>query len=66
MYTPSYKTSDIKTNITITSTDNTLPLDTLIQVKELTSGEEYDKIIKILNTTNNDMFDLKLFSYSTN
>ena len=66
MYTPSYKTSDIKTNITITSTDNTLPLDTLIQVKELTSGEEYDKIIKILNTTNNDMFDLKLFSNSTN
>ena len=66
VYTPSYKTSDIKTNITITSTDNTLPLDTLIQVKELTSGEEYDKIIKILNTTNNDMFDLKLFSNSTN
>lgn len=66
MYTPSYKTSDIKTNITITSTDNTLPLDTLINVKEITEGEEYNKIIKILNTTNNDMFDLKLFSNSTN
>lgn len=66
MYTPSYKTSDIKTNITITSTDNTLPLDTLINVKEITDGEEYNKIIKILNTTNNDMFDLKLFSNSTN
>lgn len=65
MYTPTYKTSDIRTNITITS-NNILPLDTLIEVKELTSGEEYDKILKILNTKNNDMFDLKLFSNSTN
>lgn len=65
MYTPTYKTSDIRTNITITS-NNILPLDTLIEVKELTDGEEYNKILKILNTKNNDMFDLKLFSNSTN
>ncbi len=59
-----YSTVDTKTNVEI-NTSSTLPLDTLISVAKLTSGEEYDKIVKILNTTNLDMFDLKLFSKST-
>ena len=65
MYTPKLITSDFKTNITI-STDktNTIPLDTMINIKELTSGEEYNKILKILNITNNEMFDISLFSNS--
>lgn len=58
-----YLTIDTKTNVEI-NTSSALPLDTLIKVAKLTSGEEYDKIVKILNTTNLDMFDLKLFSKS--
>ena len=58
-------TVDSKSNVTIT-TKETIPLDTLIQVSKITSGEQYDKIIKILSITDNEMFDLKLFSKSTN
>ena len=36
----------------------------MINIKELTSGEEYNKILKILNITNNEMFDISLFSNS--
>lgn len=58
----SYTTSDILTDISISTESNNLPLDTLINVKRLTSGEEYEKILKILKLTDNEMFDLKLFS----
>lgn len=61
MVNPISKTADLSTDIEI-STDATLPLDTIIQAKELTSGEEYDKIIKILDIEDNEMFDLKLYS----
>lgn len=64
MVTPSLKTSDIATNVEI-STSATLPLDTVIQAKQLTSGTEYERIIEILNLTDNVTFDLKLYSDST-
>ena len=38
----------------------------MIEIKKLTSGEEYDKIMKILNTTNSETFDISLFSKSIN
>ena len=57
-------TSDVGTDVTISSNSVAIPFDTLIQVKKLTSGEEYDKIVKILKTTSGEMFDLKLFSSS--
>ena len=38
----------------------------MIQIKELTSGEEYNKILKILNISNSEMFDISLFSNSVN
>ena len=59
-----YVTSDVKTNVTISVDSSLIPLDTLIKVKELTGGEDYDKIVKILNDSNVEMFDLKLFSKS--
>lgn len=67
MYTPKFITSDFRTNVTV-STDNTniIPLDTMIKIKELTSGEEYSRILKILDTTNSEMFDISLFSSSVN
>ena len=60
----SYQTSDIGSNITIRTDNSSIPLDTLIKVAKLTSGEEYDKIIKLLNVKNSEMFDLKLYSSS--
>ncbi|MBE5806354.1 MAG: LPXTG cell wall anchor domain-containing protein [Clostridiales bacterium] len=63
MINPISKTSDLSTNIEI-STNETLPLDTIIKAKELTSGSEYERIIKILNLTDNLTVDLKLYSNS--
>lgn len=60
---PELITSDLKTDVTI-STNNSIPLDTMIKVAKLTSGEEYEKIIDILKMTNVESFDLKLFSKS--
>lgn len=64
MVTPSYKTTDMTTNIEISSESSTIPLDTLISAEKLTSGEEYDRIVKLLNLTDNLTFDLKLYSDS--
>ena len=66
MLTPSYKTSDINTNVQINSTSSLIPLDTVIQAEEITSGNDYEKILKILNVEDSTTFDLKLFSNSMN
>ena len=58
-------TNDIGSNITISAKTTSIPLDTLIQVSKITSGTEYDKIVKLLEVTNSEMFDLKLYSNST-
>lgn len=63
MVEPFIKTVDSTTNVEINTTA-TLPLDTTIQANELTSGAEYEKILKILNLTDNLTFDLKLYSNS--
>lgn len=55
--------TDASSGVTI-STDGVIPLDTLIEVARLTSGEDYEKIIKILKVKDAEMFDLKLFSKS--
>lgn len=65
MVNPISKTADLTTDIEI-STNETIPLDTIIQAKELTEGTEYEKIIKLLNVTDNKTFDLKLYSSSLN
>lgn len=64
MLEPSTKTTDVKTDVTISTANTTLPLDTTIRAEELTSGTEYDRIIKILNVSDNLTFDLKLYSNS--
>lgn len=64
MVNPVSKTADLSTNIEISS-DSTLPLDTIIQAKKLTSGTEYERIMEILNLTDNVTFDLKLYSASS-
>lgn len=64
MVTPTYKTSDLQTDVTITSDKGMIPLDTLIKVSKITGGSSYDEIIKILNIANSEMFDLSLYSNS--
>ena len=57
-------TNDVNSDVTISTTSKSIPLDTLISVAKITSGAEYDKIIKILEVANSEMFDLKLYSKS--
>ena len=64
MINPSYKTADVSTDIMILSEDREIPLDTMINALELTSGDEYERIVKLLNLTDNLTFDLKLYSKS--
>lgn len=64
MVTPTYKTADITTNIEISSNSSAIPLDTSIRANEITSGTEYERIIKLLDVKENAMFDLKLYSNS--
>lgn len=62
MITPEYKSSDVKTGITVDSTDSSIPLDTLISVDELTSGKEYEDIMSVLDAKGSKSFDINLFS----
>lgn len=64
MVTPNYITTDASTNITISSIDTEIPLDTMISAERLTSGSEYERIVNLLNLTDNLTFDLKLYSDS--
>lgn len=64
MITPVYKSSDVKTGITVDSTDSSIPLDTLICVEELTSGTTYEDIMAVLNVKDGKSFDINLFSGS--
>lgn len=57
-------TNDVGSDITIRTESASIPLDTLIKVSKITSGAEYDKIVKLLEVANGEMFDLKLYSTS--
>ena len=56
--TPKYVGSNLESNITITSEDTTIPLDTAITVKSVTS----DKIEKTLGTDVYAAYDISLYS----
>lgn len=64
MVNPKYISSDVASDITISSDNGIIPLDTLISANKLTKGIEFEKINKILNLANSEMFDLKLYSNS--
>ena len=64
MVTPTYASADMKTDVEIKSASSSIPLDTSIQVEKITSGKEYERIIKRLGLKENEMFDLKLYSDS--
>jgi len=69
MILPTYATADMVTDVTISSTATEIPLDTIVESEKLTSGTEYDKVIKKLqdekyNIENSVTYDLKLYSSS--
>lgn len=64
MITPTYKTADLLTNVAISSEAGIIPLDANIKANKITSGDEYQKIIKLLDVQENAMYDLKLYSSS--
>ncbi len=59
-----YKTSDIETGIQISSTASEVPLDTQIKSKQLTSGEEYEKVMATLGVEKSVTYDMNLYSKS--
>lgn len=61
---PTYKTSDVATDIEIITSTANIPLDTIINAKKLTDGTEYDKILKVIDAKEADVYDLKLYSKS--
>lgn len=61
----SFKSSDLITNVSV-STDEALPLDTLVNVKQITSGNDYTNIIKALDVEEGKVFDINLKSISQN
>lgn len=62
MVIPEYSTADMSTDISIRSTDSSIPLDTAIQAKEIAEGAELDNILRHIDTKNSQSFDIKLFS----
>ena len=63
MIEPYVKTVDSVTNVEISTSAN-IPLDAAIKANKLTSGEEYDRIIKLLDVDDSLTFDLNLYSKS--
>lgn len=60
-----FVTNDVLTNVSISALGGAvLPLDTKIQVDKITSGDNYDKLISLLEVTNSETYDLKLYSKS--
>ena len=57
----SFKSNDLITNVLV-STDGNVPLDTLVNVDYISTGEEYDKLIKVLDIAEGEVFDIKLYS----
>ncbi len=64
MVNPVYQNVDIDSNISVSASDASVPLDTMLEVEKLTEGEEYDKVIEILGVKDNETFDIKLHSGS--
>lgn len=64
---PVSKNSDIRTNVTIETASPEVPLDSVIQVKQIEEGsEDYVKLTSDLNINNAVVYDLKVFSSSLN
>lgn len=60
-----HKTNDVTTNISISTTSSTVPLDTMIKVNEIVKTDsKYTEIIETLKVKEALVYDLKLYSSS--
>ncbi len=64
--TPKYQSKDAQTNVSVTTDNTSVPFDTVIKAEKLTSGAEYDRVIKALGVKENSTFDITLYSESAN
>ncbi|MBR5663024.1 MAG: hypothetical protein IKX00_05235 [Bacilli bacterium] len=62
MTNPSYLSKDLDSNILISSENHNVPLDTQVSANKLSSGDKYNKIIQVLDVTDNVTYDLELYS----
>lgn len=61
---PTYTSVDLGTLVEVKTDSSEVPLDTAVTVEKLTSGEEYDRIIKAIGTENGEVFEITLYSAS--
>jgi predicted nucleic acid-binding Zn-ribbon protein len=59
--TVSFKSSDLLTNVTV-ETDSDIPLDTIVGVNHITSGDSYNNIISVLAVEDGEVFEINLNS----
>lgn len=64
MITPVFDSKDVITGVSISSDDSSIPLDTFIDVEQLTSGSEYEEVMEVLNVENSITYDITLYSNS--
>lgn len=65
MLTPEYLNVDVSTEISVSTKDPSVPLDTMLEVENIT-GEEQEKLLNTLNVEDGETFDIKLHSGSLN
>lgn len=61
---PTYTSVDLGTSVEVKTDSAEIPLDTAVTVEKLTSGEEYNRIIKAIGTENGEVFEITLYSAS--
>lgn len=59
-----YASSDALSDIMVSANTNSIPLDTHIKTTKLTSGDEYNKIIKLVDVKTSESYDISLYSDS--
>lgn len=64
MKKPKFGSIDIETDVSVTSDDSKIPLDTLVSAKLLTSGDIYDNIRKVIGKNKSITYDIMLQSKS--
>lgn len=66
MVVPSFASADLETNVSVTTTSSSVPLDTVAKVEKLTEGTDFDRITKALDGMQCEIFDINLHSASAN
>lgn len=67
MTDPKFATNDINTNVSVSSEETSIPLDTVISVSELDEdSEEYQRLAQLIGAEKMKSYDLALFSGTKN